>query len=87
VSYYPHNQKEPSGCIQTIVITRAIIGIVMVPTLIVIGAIIGLLLAFYALTISPFLGLAVVLTGVGIIYLAARWESKRVSRDFPADEP
>jgi len=86
MSYYPHESKEPSGCLQTIVVTRAIVGIVMVPTLIIVGAISGILLAFYALTINPFLGLLVVLVGVGIIYLAARWESKRASRDFPADD-
>jgi hypothetical protein len=84
--YYPNEPKEPSGCVQTIIVTRAIIGIVAIPTLLVIGSIIGILLAFYALTVSVFLGLAVVLAGVGIIYAAARWESKRASRDFPADD-
>ena len=86
MAYYPHESKEPSGCAQTFVVTRAIIGIVAIPTLIIIGAIMALLLAFYALTIHPLLGLSVVLAAGLIVYGAAKWESKRAMRDFPADD-
>ena len=85
--YYPQRpQKEPSGCLQALVISKAMIAILLVPILLILGAIIGIVLAFYALTISPFLALLVVLGGAGVLVGLGKWESRRVAKEMPHDE-
>ncbi|HWO72618.1 MAG TPA: hypothetical protein VNN21_03590 [Dehalococcoidia bacterium] len=80
---YYQNQppKEPSGCLQTLVITRAILGILFVPILLVVGALLLVLAAFYALTISPLLAVAVIAIGGVMILALAKWESRRVAKE------
>ena len=87
MSYYPHAPKEPGGCAETAIVTRAILGILLIPVAIIVGAIATIIFAFYALTIHPLFGLAVVVGGVLIVIAAAKWESKRAAKDFPPDEP
>jgi len=84
--YYPQNPKEPSGCMQTFMITRAILGILAVPIGLIFGLMILVTTAFIALSVSFFLGLAVVALGFVIAGLIIRWERKRVDRDFPTME-
>ncbi len=84
--YYPQEPKEPNGCIQTLTITRLILGMLLVPMGLILGAILALLLAFYALTVNPLLALLVVAIGGGIVYAAGRWEHHRIKRDYPRDE-
>ena len=84
--YYPQQSKEPSGCIQTIIITRLILMILFVPFLLVLGAIVAVIAAFYALTVHPLLALAALLAFAGAIVGVARWESKRIARDMPPDD-
>ena len=81
--YYPQNPKEPSGCMQTFMITRAILGILAVPVGLIFGLIILITLAFSALAESPFLALLVVAIGLAIVGAIIRWERIRVNRDFP----
>ena len=84
--YYPQSPREPSGCMQTLVITRVILVILAVPLLIIIGAVLAVVLTFYALSVSPFLALLVILLFGGAIALAVRWEMRRVAKEMPADE-
>ena len=79
-------RTQPSGCWDSIIITRLIIGIVLVPTLILVGAAVAIFVVFYALHYSPFLGLLAILLCIGILAGAARWEARRVARDMPPDE-
>jgi uncharacterized membrane protein len=86
VVYYPHEPKEPSGCMQTIIITRMIIGMLAVPIALIMGAVIFIMLAFVALSVHPLLALLVVAIGAGAIILGGRWESRRAAKDFPKDD-
>ena len=84
--YYPQRPREPSGCLQSVIITKMILGILLVPMAIIMGAILALLVVLWALDYSPFLALGfLVLCGVGLI-AAVKWESRRVSRDAPPDD-
>jgi hypothetical protein len=84
--YYPQRPREPSGCMQSVIITRMILGILLVPMAIIIGAILALLVALWALDKSPLLALGfLVLCGFGLM-VAIKWESRRVGRDVPPDE-
>lgn len=85
--YNPRPQKEPSGCLQTLIITRIILQILFVPLMLVAGGIAGVLLFFFALTVNPLLGLLVlVLVGAGL-YLLGRWEQNRVPQGPPPNDP
>jgi len=83
--YNPRPTKEPSGCLQTLFITRIILQILFIPLMLVAGGIAGVLVFFFALTVNPLLGLLVlVLVGVGL-YLLGRWEQKQVPQGPPKD--
>jgi hypothetical protein len=83
--YYPQSPKEPNGCMQAIIISRMIMGILAIPLALIMGAIIAVMLALYALSVHPLLGLAVVVGCILLIVAVAKWESRRVSRDVPPD--
>ena len=83
--YYPQAPKEPNGCIQSIVITRLILGILLVPMAIIIGAVIFMLVLLWALSISPLIALALIVAGVVVLLAVIRWESQRVGRDLQDD--
>ena len=84
--YYPQAPREPSGCVQSLVITRLIMGILLIPMAIIIGAIIYVLIIIWALDVSPFLALAVLGAGVFLLFAVIKWESRRVARDNPPEE-
>ncbi|HLF76813.1 MAG TPA: hypothetical protein VJB57_04925 [Dehalococcoidia bacterium] len=84
--YYPQAPKEPSGCMQAIIISRMIVGILAIPLGLIIGAILAVMLALYALSVHPLLGLSVVAAGILLLLAAVRWESRRVGRDIPRDD-
>ena len=83
---YPQGSREPSGCVQTLVISRVIIAMLLVPMALIIGAVLAVILTFYALSVSPFLALFVIVCSVGIIVGLAKWESWRASKDIPKDD-
>jgi uncharacterized membrane protein len=83
--YYPKASKEPSGCMQAIIISRMIVAILLIPIGLIIGAIFAVMLALYALSVHPLLGLAVFVAGLLLLLAAVRWESRRVSREIPPD--
>ena len=84
--YYPQDPKEPSGCVQTIIITRMMLGILLVPVLAIAAVVVGVLLVFYALSVHPLLALGVVAGVTGLLGVAIRWEMKRVAKETPSDE-
>ncbi len=84
--YYPQEQKEPGGCLQTLIITRAIFGILAIPVALIAGAVFSLTLTLYLFTVSPPLALIpLVIGGVGVATLA-RWERSRIARDLPPED-
>jgi hypothetical protein len=85
--YNPRPTKEPSGCLQTLIITRIILQILFVPLMLVAGGIAGVIVFFFALTLNPLLGLLViVLVGVGL-YFFGRWETSREPQGPPPSDP
>jgi hypothetical protein len=75
--------KEPSGCLQTVVITRMIAQILFVPMLLIFGGVVCILLVVYAFSASPLLAFGVVAATVLVLSGVARWEYTRVKRDLP----
>ena len=84
--YLPQGQKEPSGCTDSILIMRILIGILVVPVLVIFGAIAFIFTALYALTISPLLGLLALLIGVTFVGVLALLEWRRVSKEIRRDD-
>lgn len=84
--YYPQQQKEPSGCMETLLITRIVFGMLMVPFLMILAAIAAVVLAFYALTVHPLLAIVVVAICGGIFIGVVKWETIRVKRQLPPEE-
>jgi hypothetical protein len=84
--YHPPPPKEPSGCIQTLVISRMILQILFVPILMIVGGIVGVVALLYAFSYNAFLGLFVLALGVGALIAMGRWEWRRVGKDVPSDD-
>jgi hypothetical protein len=79
--YYPQEPKEPSGCMQTLIITRVIFGLLAVPLAIIGGALMSLILTFYLYTVSA--PLALIPLGLGIlgVFGLYRFEQSRIARE------
>jgi hypothetical protein len=78
--------REPNGCIQTIVITGIILRILVVPLGLIVGSLLAVLLSLYAFSVSPLLALGVIVLSAFVMAGIARWESHRISREFPPDD-
>jgi len=79
--YFPRAPKEPSGCLQTLLVTRAIFAILAIPLLIIIGALVATLVTLYLFTVDPPLALIPLAIGVLGVYLLARWERSRIEKE------
>ena len=84
--YYPRAPKEPSGCLQTLLITRAIFGVLAIPIGIIAGALVAALITLYIFTVNPLLALIPLSVGVLSIYALARWEKARIEKETPPPE-
>ncbi|HZQ35314.1 MAG TPA: hypothetical protein VFD32_05240 [Dehalococcoidia bacterium] len=84
--YYPKEQKEPSGCLQTLIITRVIFGILAVPLAIIGGVLFTIGMTFYLFTVSAPLALIPLGLGVVAVYGLARWERKRIEKEMRRDD-
>ena len=84
--YYPQRQQEPGGCMETLLISRIVFGMLLVPFLMVFGAIFTVVLALFAFSVHPLLGLLVLAGCILILVAVGKWESARVKRQMP-DEP
>lgn len=79
--------KEQSGCIQTLIISRMIIQILIVPLLMIMGMIVSAIIALFAFSEHVALGFGVLIAAALLIYAAARWEYRRVSKEMlPPEE-
>lgn len=79
----PKQEKEPGGCLEALILTRAAFGALALPLGILFGAIIGLVVVIYLFAIHVLLGLAVVAAIIGGIALYARWERARYQSGPP----
>lgn len=77
----PEPEKEPGGCMEALVLTRAAFATLALPVAILVGAILGIILIFVTFSIHWLLGIAylgLIATGVGAY---ARWERRK----FPGE--
>ena len=73
----PPDEDKPPGCLDALLITRAVFGVIMWPVL-ALFALFGVLAAIFVLfTIHPILGLIPIALAVVGLYFFARWEQKR----------
>lgn len=85
--YYPQEPKEPSGCMQTLVITRVIFSMLAIPVGIIGGTMFALAITFYVFTVNPVL--ALIPLGIGVLGVVglARWEQARIAKQtLPRDD-
>jgi hypothetical protein len=78
--YYGKQQepeKEPGGCMEVWVISRAVFGILAVPLLVLAGVILGIVGIVALFSIHWLLGLAGIAAAGGGIALYARWERRK----------
>jgi hypothetical protein len=81
VGYYydqkPPDEEKPPGCLDALLITRAVFGILFWPVAAIFVVLVDLGVIFYLFTIHPAWALIpLALSGIGI-WLFARWEQQR----------
>jgi hypothetical protein len=85
--YYPQEPKEPSGCMQALVITRVVFGLLAVPVAIIGGAMFTLAMTFYLFTVNPLLALIPLVLGVVGVVVLFRIEQARIAKEsLPSDD-
>ena len=73
----PTQEEKPPGCLDALLITRAVFGVLMWPVLALFAVLADLGVIFYVFTIHPALALIpLALSGAGP-WLFAKWEQKR----------
>ena len=73
----PPEEKEPGGCMEALILTRAAFAALALPVAILFGAMGGLVLVLYLFTVHVLFGLlALVGLAIGIAFYA-RWERSR----------
>jgi hypothetical protein len=77
----PEPEKEPGGCMEALILTRAAFGALAIPMLVLVGAIAGIVLLFVTFSIHWLVGiLYLALIGAGI-FAYSRWERRK----FPGE--
>ena len=77
--YYPRAPKEPSGCLQSWLIIKAIFSILAVPLLLLGGALLATLATLFLFFTSPPLALIPLSIGAAGIYARALlWDSEAI---------
>jgi hypothetical protein len=84
--YYPQPQREPSGCMEALLISRIVFGMLLIPFLMILGAIGAVVVTLLALTVHPLLALLSFALCGAVLILVAKWESARVKRQLPPED-
>ena len=82
----PPPPKEPSGCLQTIVITKVILQILFVPLMMILSGIIAVVLTLFAFSYHPIIGVAVLAVWALAIVALGKWEWRRVGKEMDLDD-
>lgn len=69
--------RQPSGCLEVWVLTRAMYAVLFWPLVALFAVLAAVVLAFYLFTIHPVLALAPVGAFVAMAMVFARWEQRR----------
>jgi hypothetical protein len=70
-------EKEPGGCLEALMLTRAAFGALALPLGILFGSVFGLVLVFYLFSVNALLGVAALVAVVLGVAVFARWERGR----------
>ena len=70
-------QREPGGCLEVWVLTRAAFGVLFWPLAALIGFVLAVVLVLFLFTVHPALALIPVAAIAIALYLFARWEQRR----------
>jgi hypothetical protein len=79
----PEPEKEPSGCMEVFIISRAVFGILALPIGIMLGIIIGIVALIALFSVAWYLGVLGLLAIGGAIGAYARWERTRFRSGGP----
>jgi hypothetical protein len=71
---------------ETLLITRIVFGMLLVPFLMILAAIFAVILSFWALTVHPLLAVLVVLGCGAVFVFAVKFEQARVKRQLPPED-
>ena len=79
VTYYeqPPDKSEQPGCLDAIVITRVVFGVLLIPFLLMMSVVIAVALAFLLYGVHPALALIPIAATIGAVWAYAVWEQKR----------
>lgn len=77
----PQDEPERPGCLDVLIITRIVLGVLLWPIVALFGVVIGVALAFYLMTLHPALGLVPVGAGILVVYLLVQWDKRRAPPD------
>jgi hypothetical protein len=73
----PEEEKEPGGCLEALILTRAAFGALLLPVGILFGALGGLVAVLFLFTVHALLGVLALVALVLLVALYARWERGR----------
>ncbi|HEY8491227.1 MAG TPA: hypothetical protein VIO14_09560 [Dehalococcoidia bacterium] len=74
----PQRQQEPSGCMDALILTRVVFGILFWPLVIMLAVLGAVLLVFTLLFTDPLLGLLALLGLAAAVAAFAWWDRRRV---------
>ena len=77
----PEPEKEPGGCMEALILTRAAFAALALPVAILLGAILGVVLVIYLFSIHWVWGVLFLALLIAGIAWYARWEQKK----FPGE--
>lgn len=73
----PAPEEKPPGCLDTLVIIRVVMGILLVPVALIVGVVVAFVVALYLFTVHPLMALVVVVALAAGVWLVARWDQRR----------
>ena len=82
MAYYeqpPSDDEKPPGCLDALLLTRAMFGILFWPLVFLCGVMIDIGIIAYLYILYPALALIPLALTIGAIWLFARWDQKRGS--------
>lgn len=77
----PEPEKEPGGCMEALILTKAAFGALVIPVAVLLGALVAIVLLFYSFSVHWLLGI-LYLGVIGVaVWLYSRWERRK----FPGE--
>lgn len=81
----PEAGEQPPGCLEALVITRAVFGILLWPVIALAAVFLDIGITFYLYALHPALALIPIGATAALVALYARWEQRRARSGLPPD--